>query len=152
MSRNTDSHTRVIACGNPLMGNDGAGIAVLNLLHENNPDIDAVDGGVGGLGLIPLMEECTKVVIVDAMVGIGNRIGDLRIFRQPPPARGGTLALHEIDLGDVIGIARELGIPAEVVTVGIEVGSVEEYSDRLDPAVEEGVRAAYASVLREITE
>ncbi|MDN7023495.1 hydrogenase maturation protease [Methanoculleus sp. FWC-SCC1] len=152
MNTATDPHKRVIACGNPFMGNDGAGIAVLNLLHENNPDIDAVDAGVGGLGLIPLMEECTKVVVVDAMVGIGNRIGDVRIFRGNPPARGGTLALHEIDLGDVIAVARELGIPTEVVTVGIEVGSVEEYSDRLDPAVEEGVRAAYACVLREMKE
>lgn len=151
MSTDTESRIRIIACGNPLMGNDGAGIAVLNLLLQENPDIDAVDGGVGGLGLIPLMEDCAKVVIVDAMVGIGERVGDVRVFREPPPARCGSIALHDIDIGDVVAVARELGLPAEVVTIGIEVGSVEEYSDKLDPAVEEGIRTAYALALREVT-
>lgn len=148
----TETRRRVIACGNPLMGNDGAGASVLHLLLELHPEIDAVDGGAGGLGLIPLMEGYDKIVIVDAMVGIGERSGDVRIFREPPPVRHGSLALHEIGVGEAVTIARELGLARDVVTIGIEVGRVEQYSPVLDPAVEDGVKAAYALVLRELAE
>ncbi len=148
----THTRRRVIACGNPLMGNDGAGIAVLHLLLELNPGIDAVDGGAGGLGLIPLMEGYEKIVIVDAMVGIGERIGEVHIFREPPPVRHGSIVLHDLGVGEAVTVARELGLATKIVTIGIEVGSVDHYSPAIDPAVEDGVKTAYAFVLREMAE
>ncbi|HXW98139.1 MAG TPA: hydrogenase maturation protease, partial [Methanomicrobiales archaeon] len=74
---------RVIACGNPLMGNDAAGPAVMACLLERHPDLDAVDGGTGGLGLVPLMEGYDRIVIVDATSGLG-RPGEVRVYRGMP--------------------------------------------------------------------
>ena len=52
-------------------------------LFEEISGVDAIDGGSGGFGPIALMEGYDKVVIVDAMVGIGDRAGDVLTFEPP---------------------------------------------------------------------
>ena len=138
--------TRVIACGNPLLGNDAAGLRVMALLQELRPDVDVVEGGLGGLGLIPLMEGADRVIIVDATQGMGL-VGEVRVFRDLPPSRLFPLSLHDLGVVEAIQLARELGIAPEIVIVGIEGGAPEEYARGLDPAVERGVQEAFRKVL-----
>ncbi|MDN7013070.1 hydrogenase maturation protease [Methanoculleus sp. FWC-SCC3] len=137
----------IIGCGNPFMGNDGAGISVMHLFDGRFPGVDAIDGGTGGFGLIPLMEGYEKVVIIDAMVGIGDRIGEVLTFEVPPSWDLPAYTLHDIGIGEVVTIARELGYAGEIVTVGIEVGDIQEFSKDIDPEVEEGIRVAEQEIL-----
>jgi len=137
----------IIGCGNPLMGNDGAGILVMRLFEGRCSGVDVIDGGTGGFGLIPLMEGYEKVLIVDAMVGLGDRIGDVLTFEAPPSWDLPAYAFHDIGIGEVVAIARELGYAAEIVTIGIEVGEIRAFSQEIDPAVEEGVRVAEQEIL-----
>lgn len=148
MGKNTMQKNRIgiIGCGNPLMGNDGAGILVMQRFEGRYAAVDAVDGGTGGLGLIPLMEAYEKVVIVDAMVGVGDRVGDVLMFEAPPYRDLPACALHDIGIGEVVTIARELGYIGEVVTIGIEAGEIRAFSRVIDPAVEEGIRVAEKEV------
>jgi hydrogenase maturation protease len=139
----------IIGCGNPLMGNDGAGILTMRLFEGKFPDVDVIDGGTGGFGLIPLMEGYEKVVIVDAMVGIGDNIGDVLTFEAPPSWDLPAYTLHDIGIGEVVTIARELGYASDIVTVGIEAGEIKAFSQEIDPAVEEGIRVA-GQVIRRI--
>ncbi|WP_292521162.1 hydrogenase maturation protease [Methanoculleus sp.] len=132
----------IIGCGNPLMGNDGAGILVMRLFKGRYAGVDCIDGGTGGLGLIPLMEGYEKVVIVDAMMGIGEHIGDVRVFEAPPSSGLPACALHDIGIGEAVALARELGYAADVVVIGIEVGEIRAFSREIDPTVEEGIRVA----------
>ncbi len=142
--KNTMQKNRIgiIGCGNPLMGNDGAGILVMQRFEGRYPAVDCIDGGTGGLGLIPLMEAYEKVVIVDAMVGVGDRIGEVLTLEAPPSPDLPLCALHDIGIGEVVTIARELGYVGEVVTVGIEAGEIRAFSRMVDPAIEEGIRVA----------
>ncbi|WP_214019792.1 hydrogenase maturation protease [Methanoculleus sp.] len=137
----------IIGCGNPLMGNDGAGIMAMRLFEGRFAGVDVIDGGTGGFGLIPLMEGYEKVAIVDAMVGIGERIGDVLTFETPPSWDLPAYAFHDIGIGEVVAIARELGYVAEIVTIGIEVGEIRAFSQEIDPAVEEGVQVAGQMIL-----
>ncbi|MDD3070733.1 MAG: hydrogenase maturation protease [Methanoculleus horonobensis] len=137
----------IIGCGNPFMGNDGAGIAVMRRFDGRLPGVDAIDGGTGGFGLIPLMEDYEMVVIVDAMTGIGDRIGEVRTFEVPPSWDLPAYALHDIGIGEVVTIARELGYAGEIVTVGIEVGEIQAFSKDIDQEVEEGIRVAEQEIL-----
>jgi hydrogenase maturation protease len=137
----------IIGCGNPLMGNDGAGIMAMRLFEGRFAGVDVIDGGTGGFGLIPLMEGYEKVAIVDAMVGIGERIGDVLTFETPPSWDLPAYAFHDIGIGEVVAVARELGYVAEIVTIGIEVGEIRAFSQEIDPAVEEGVRVAGQMIL-----
>ena len=138
---------RVIACGNPLMGNDAAGLSVMSLLQEENPEIDAVDGGNGGLVLIPLMEGYDRIVIVDATSGMGE-IGKIRVFSEIPGSGIPSLSLHELGIPEVLAMARALGIAPEVTVVGIEGGQMPGFSGEMDPAV----RAAIPEACRIVAE
>jgi hydrogenase maturation protease len=143
--------TRVIACGNPLLGNDAAGLRVMALLRESRPGLDVVEGGLGGLGLIPLMEGADRVIIVDATQGMGAT-GEVRVFRDLPPSRLFPLSLHDLGVVEAVQVARELGIAPEIAIVGIEGGAPGEYSRELDPAVERGVQEAHQMVLALVDE
>jgi len=140
---------RVIACGNPLMGNDAAGPAVMALLLERHPDLDVVDGGTGGLGLVPLMEGYDRVVIVDATSGLG-RLGEVRVFRGVPPGGVPTLSLHEIGIAEALALARALGVAPELVIVGIEGGELSGFSGEMDPAVKAAIFGACGIVEKEV--
>ena len=140
---------RVIACGNPLMGNDAAGPVVLALLGREHPEIDAVDGGTGGLGLVTLMEGYDRIVIVDATSGLGEK-GEVRVFRDVPAGGIPTLSLHELGIPEALALAGTLGIAPEVVIVGIEGGRVPGFSGEMDPAVRSAVPRAARIVVEEV--
>jgi len=137
----------IIGCGNPIMGNDGAGILAMHLFEGRFPGVDAIDGGSGGFGLIALMEGYDKVVIVDAMVGIGDRAGDVLTLENPPTRGFHASISHDIGIGDAVAIAKELGYTAEIVTIGIEVGEIQAFSREIDPAVMVGIRVAEEKIL-----
>ncbi|MBN1431323.1 MAG: hydrogenase maturation protease [Methanomicrobiaceae archaeon] len=138
---------KVIGCGNILMGNDSAGLRVIEILEESNPSFELIDGGTGGLGLLPLMEGADLVIIVDAMIGIGEKPGDIRIFNKTPPYRPSKMSFQDVGVAEVIDIAGELLPDVEVVAIGIEAGEIKEYSDKVDPEVMEGVQKAALQII-----
>ncbi len=140
---------RVIACGNPLMGNDAAGPEVMALLGREHPEIDCVDGGTGGLGLVTLMEGYDRVVIVDATSGLGEP-GEVRVFREFPAGGIPTLSLHELGIPEALALAGTLGIAPEVIIVGIEGGRVPGFSGEMDPAVRSAIPRAARIVVEEV--
>jgi len=140
---------RVIACGNPLMGNDAAGLAVMSLLQEKYPEIDVVDGGNGGLGLIPLMEGYDRIMIVDATSGMGE-VGRIRVFHDVLNSGIPSLSLHELGIPEVLALARALGIAPEVIIVGIEGGQMPGFSGEMDPAVRAAIPEACRIVAEEV--
>ncbi len=140
---------RVIACGNPLMGNDAAGLAVMARLLEQDPWIDVVDGGNGGLGLIPLMEGYDRIVIVDATSGAGE-IGKVQVFHEIPESGIPSLSIHELGIPEVLALARTLGIAPDVIIVGIEGGQMPGFSGEMDPAVRAAIPEASRIVAEEV--
>jgi hydrogenase maturation protease len=131
------------------MGNDGIGPAVMARLTEDHPEIDIVDGGLGGFGLIPLMEGCDRVVIVDATTGMGE-IGEVRVFHEVPQSSLFPMSLHDFGIAEAIAVARETGITAEIVVIGIEGGEIEAFSQEMSPEVRAAVPVACRAVLEEI--
>lgn len=68
---------RIICVGNRYVAEDSAGRAVYErLLRDGVPDgVDLVDGGLGGLSLLGLVEGMERVVFVDRTSGFGPRGG-----------------------------------------------------------------------------
>ncbi|MEA2034658.1 MAG: hydrogenase maturation protease [Euryarchaeota archaeon] len=142
-----NKHIRVIGCGNLLMGNDSAGLRVIEILEKTCPGIDVVEGGTGGIGLLPLMEEADLIIIVDAMTGIGEEPGDTKIFRETPPYSPSRMSFQDIGVAEVMEIARELFPGINLIAIGIEAGEVNEYSYEIDSDVMAGVKEAVAIIV-----
>jgi hydrogenase maturation protease len=130
------------------MGNDAAGLAVMALLRDRHPEAGVVEGGTGGLGLIPLMEGYDRIVIVDATSGMGE-VGEVRVIRGIWGGGIPSLSLHEPGIPEVVALARTLGIAPEVVIVGIE-GGRPRFSGEMDPAVRAAIPEACRMVLEEV--
>jgi len=131
--------TVVIGVGNPLMGDDGLGIEVLERLRVGwsiSPHIDLLDGGTWGLNLLPHVEQAHRVVFIDA-IDIGAQAGSLIELTgdEIPRFLAQKLSPHQIDVKEVLALAELRGtFPDEVVAVGLQPESVEMRTS-LSPAV-----------------
>ena len=144
--------TLVIGLGNPLMGDDGIGLAALEQLvseWEVAPGVELVDGGTWGMNLLPLIESADTVILLDA-IHLGRVPGTvIELEGDAVPRRlAAKLSPHQIDLGEVLALAalRET-LPRRLVAIGIEPGLV-EMSTALSPAV----AAAMPLMLRRVAD
>src|SRR4029453_15532873 len=104
-SRTADMPTKptvIIGLGNPLMADDGIGLAILGRLQAHwsfPPNVMFVDGGTWGMNLLPTIESAREVFFLDA-VDVGEAPGTpVRLERERIPRwLGHKLSPHQIDL------------------------------------------------------
>lgn len=130
--------TLVIGLGNPLMADDGIGIAALERLRERwDPPagVELADGGTWGLFLLPQIEDASRLLLIDA-IDVGAEPGTVVVLERdeiPGSLRGDALSPHQIGVRDLVGLATFRGtLPEETVTIGIQPGVV-ELSTALSP-------------------
>ncbi|MCL2735811.1 MAG: HyaD/HybD family hydrogenase maturation endopeptidase [Propionibacteriaceae bacterium] len=128
----------VLGVGNPIMGDDGIGLELLAGVEAQCVDtrVEFVDGGTGGMELLPVVQDATYLLILDAVAGdtpgqVVELTGD-----QIPRLLATKLSPHQVGLLDIFAAARLLGREPQTVAV---VGVVPETVDLqlgLTPAVE----------------
>jgi hydrogenase maturation protease len=139
MSEAGSGRTLVLGLGNPLMADDGFGLAALAALRERwllPPEVDLADGGTWGIRLLPLIEGADRLLVLDAIT-VGAPAGTPVALEGDELPRYLALKLspHEIGLSEVLALATLAGtLPREVVALGAEPGSV-EMSAELSPAL-----------------
>lgn len=132
MSRSSDATpgdpaTRqvVLGLGNVLNHDEGLGVyAVRALAGEvgREAGVEFVDGGVLGLDLLPLVEACSHLLLVDA-VDAGQPPGALiELSRHEIPAQPGPrLSPHQVTFQDVLALAAIRGrLPPNLHLVGLQ--------------------------------
>ncbi len=135
--------TLVIGLGNPLMGDDGAGVTALERLREEwvlPPEVELMDGGTWGMNLLPCVEFAERLVLIDA-IRTGVAPGTLTVLERAALPRYFSLKLspHQIDLREVLALAELRGaLPEDLVALGIEPASI-ELGEGLSPAVASGL-------------
>lgn len=148
--------TRIIGIGNPLMGDDGVGIAAVECLRAMAlPEgVEAVDGGTCGLTLLDLMEGAGTVILVDA-VETGKPPGTVVRFTPEEvvlPEGEAAPSLHEAGLAQVLTLGREMDLlPSEIVIYGVQPASV-ECRLGLSPSVAHALGHLLERILAELEE
>jgi len=143
----------VIGLGNPLMGDDGLGLAVLERLREYAflPEVELVDGGTWGMNLLPVIEDADELILIDA-IDTGAVPGTLARLEhaQLPRYLATKISPHQVDLRDVLALAELRGtLPADTVALGLQPASV-ELRHSLSEVVRGGVETLAAAVVREL--
>jgi hydrogenase maturation protease len=150
----------LVACvGNVLRGDDGFGQAVEAQLREMRlpPDVDLIETGIGGMGIVQqLMEGYESLIVVDA-VDRAEKPGTVIVLEPEVPEPGDLdLAdwrerfsnLHLAEPSRVFLLARAIGVlPARVRLIGCQPLSCEEYTLELSPPVAAAVDVACHYVL-----
>ena len=144
--------TVVIGLGNPLMGDDGLGLAALARLQELwnvAPDVDLVDGGTWGMNLLPVIEDAGRVLLIDA-IDVGAVPGTEVVLprHRLPRYLAMKISPHQVDLRDVLGLAELRGtLPASTTAVGLQPERV-EMTTELSAAVCSRLDDLVAAVVR----
>ena len=148
------TRTLVLGLGNPLMGDDGAGLAALGLLQEEwelPPEVELVDGGTWGMNLLPLLESFDQVILLDA---INTRAcpGALVLLRREELPRyfAHKLSPHQLDLKEVLALAelRE-ALPRTLMAIGVQPERV-ELNGALSPRVQSAIRKMVALTIDQL--
>jgi len=143
MSERGDGGVLVVGLGNPIMADDGLGLAALARLRQEwrlPESVRLVDGGTWGMNLLPLIEAEERVVFLDA-IDMGLPPGALvRLARRDLPRfLGHKLSPHQVDLREVLALAELRGrLPSHLVAIGLQPGRV-EMAVGLSPEVESGL-------------
>jgi hydrogenase maturation protease len=142
--------TLVIGLGNPIMGDDGLGLAALARLEREwrlPAAVRLVDGGTWGMRLLPVIERAAAVLLLDA-IDAGLVPGDLVVLEREelPRLLQHKLSSHQVVMAEVLALTELRGtIPARLAAVGLQPKRI-EMSTSLSPEVAAGldelVRAA----------
>jgi hydrogenase maturation protease len=115
----------VLGLGNPLRRDEGVGVhAVLALRQRLGEDsgVECLDGGVLGLNLLPIVEESSYLLLLDAVdAGVlpGSLVElsgpDIHLYSQF------KLSLHQTTFQEVLALAQLRGkLPARLYLIGLE--------------------------------
>jgi hydrogenase maturation protease len=107
----TLSTALVLGFGNVLLGDDGAGVRVMEELRSQ-VEAECVDGGTLSFTLLGFVEAAASMLVIDA-ADIGRPPGTLALFQGVAMDAFLTSArrrtVHEVGLIDLLDIARLLG-------------------------------------------
>ena len=143
--------TLIIGLGNPLRGDDGVGVRVVQALAEQAlpAGVEVVDGGTQGLGIVNLMEGRQCVILVDA-ADLGTKPGQFARFTLDEAHLLGDdqhLSIHAAGPRDALLLAKALDcLPDTVILFGVQPANV-EWDSTLSPEVEAAVPAVIEAVL-----
>ncbi len=135
----------VIGIGNTTMGDDGAGVKVLDLLPD---EINKIDLATGGMILLHKLENLDMAIICDA-VDFGGLPGEVRVFQPHEIDSIKTLgySLHDIDILKVLDLAKKLGqLPETVFIAAIQPVSM-SFSESLSQEVEANLEKLASQIM-----
>lgn len=125
----------VLGLGNVLMQDDGVGVHAANALGhwvEGRDSVVVRDGGTLGLSLLPEVEACSGLIVLDAAM-LSAPPGTVKAFEgaaMDAQLSGKKFSVHEVALSDLLAAAELLGgkperraligVQPEVVDWGLE--------------------------------
>lgn len=150
----------VLGIGNTLNRDEGAGVHALRVLQAAMPPAVSaggiaaayLDGGVLGLNLLPIVEDATHLLVLDAVDARRLPGTVIELSRDEIPLFGGIrLSQHQVTFQEVLGLAAMRGrLPERLHLVGVQpadIGIGLELSPAVAAALPEVIARA-AAVLR----
>jgi len=150
-------HQLVVGLGNPVLGDDGVGwhIAeqVQTEINRQNEMAEVDCLAVGGLRLMERLIGYDRVILVDAMTTGQHPPGHVvccTLDDLSNPSAGHLTSAHDTSLRTALQVGHSLDapLPAEILTVTVEIEPTFDFSEMLTPPVAAAVEPAAQQVLR----
>lgn len=147
---------RVLFVGNPLQGDDAAGIHAFTLCQTLcwPEGVELVDGGTGGVSLLPLFRHCRRIILVDAFLSPGHE-GEIRhLCRVTADSLAGSQDLaHGGGIKGLLALVPQLVSPAPIIDLFvIGGGRFTPCSPKLSDAVAQALPTLCQRLHRYVTE
>lgn len=151
---NGAADTVVIGLGNVILSDDGLGVHAVRRLRERymlGEEVELIEGGTGGLLLLPHLADARRAILVDA-IDTGAPPGTLTRLEGEDWTTAFSIRMtpHEVALEDLLGAAQLTGVwPEELVLLGVQPGLVTlgtELSAAVAAAIDQLVDAVAAQL------
>jgi len=143
----------VIGAGNPLRGDDAAGLLAARRLRGRWGDaVTIIESDGEGTALIDAWDGADAVIIIDAARSSAapGAISRFDASAAPVPARSLHDSTHHVGVAEATELARALGrLPARVIVFGIEgvaFGAGEAMSAQVERALDDVVERVSAEI------
>lgn len=114
----------VLGLGNPIRKDEGFGIHVAHRLMKNAEfaNVNVVDGGTDGLALLPLVEDCKYLLVIDAVDAAAVPGTIVQLSRaEASTMQNEKLSQHQLTFQEVLALARFRNhLPCEIVILGVQ--------------------------------
>jgi len=145
----------IICLGNLLMRDEGIGIRLaseLSVHFADNPDVEVLDLGTGGLSVLHAIAGREKIIFVDC--AIMDQTPGLMLRFSPDKVRSNKVrmrySLHEGDLLNTLELSRRLGeCPDDIVIFGIEPKEI-AHVQGLTSELENNIPKYVQTILKEL--
>lgn len=119
----------MLGIGNILLGDEGIGVRVIELLqaHYCFPDeVQVLDGGTKALDLVPYLE-VQKLLVIDAVEAAQPPGTIVKLHGDEVPAcLYRRLSPHEVGLADLLSITQLRGLePPQITLIGIQPATLD---------------------------
>jgi len=150
----------VLGIGNFLCGDDGIGPILAESLmscYDDDQDVDVLNGGTIGLGLLYLLESYSNIIFLDA-VDVEAEPG--AVFKYSPEELEclhleKQISSHQSDPCGLLSYAKATGVsPGNVIILGIQIGQIDNaigLSDVLKrklPSIESRVKKEIEKIVK----
>jgi len=150
--------TLVLGIGNPLLGDDGVGFHIAQELARQIKDenIDVEDTSVDGLNLLELIIGYDKVIIIDAIMTKGGKVGEIYKLRSEDLANTVhfTTSPHNANLAIAIEIGNKIlaeQMPEEIVVFAVSIKQVPRFTEKMTEKVRAAIPKAVNLILQELS-
>jgi len=147
--------TVIIGMGNPLLSDDGVGIAVAHAVAERlklSINLTVTELHTGGIRLMEAMAGFRRAVVVDAMLS-GAVPGTLRRFDSKDfVTTKNTFSSHDTDFATAYNLGRMTGVllPEQVSFWGIEAREFDLFAEQFTEEVAAALPGAVELIAAEI--
>ncbi len=152
MNEKKTSEILILGIGNVLMGDEGVGAFVAQLLSDEPfpENVRCLDGGTAGFILLGEFQSADIVIMIDATVdgltpGTWKRI-EPRYSSDYPQ----TLTAHDIGLKDLLDAAQILGKMPKVILYAISIAPLDKVGWGLSPQLEAVVPEICEQIKKEV--
>ena len=130
----------ILGAGNILLKDEGLGVKAteaFSLRYTTPKNVACMDGGTGGVKLLPLLKDITHLIIVDAIIS-GAPPGSIHRFHTKDIAEGPELmsTTHQIGIKEFLLLAGFEGYSPQVTLIGMVPGDI-SHGLELSPQVKE---------------
>jgi hydrogenase maturation protease len=132
----------LLALGNDILGNDGAGFTAARLLREEFQEtVDIVEAPEARLVLLELLESYDQVLLLDAIFSGSAPAGTVLEFCRDDFQKGAAPSAHYVGLPEVLRQAESLGMafPRELRILVLEVENPFEFQEGIGPATQKAL-------------
>jgi hydrogenase maturation protease len=134
-------NTLVLGLGNTLLGDEGIGVHVVQILQKEYADLSGVtflDGGTLSFTLANYIEETDNLIIIDA-AQLNSSPGEISVYEGENMDQfvngNRNKSVHEVNINDILALAYLTGLlPENRALIGIQPQLI-DWSDSLSEPV-----------------